>query len=127
MINIKKLWEAMPRELQRKTSLHTLKQTVDAYQSLNGWQTIETAPREGDVFLAFAPHGHVGFAFAACQNTAERLVCMMSGDDFTGKATHWMPLPEFPEKGAELALASESQREAAGKADEEPIRQAENS
>jgi hypothetical protein len=126
MINIKNLWEAMPRELQRKSSLHNLKQTVDTYNATHGWQPIETAPREGDVFLAFVPHGQVGFAFAACQNMAERLVCMMSGDDFTGKATHWMPLPEFPEMGAELALASESQREAAGLADEKSDGQAEN-
>ena len=33
MIGIKKLWEAMPQRLQRKVSLHDLKQTVDAYNS----------------------------------------------------------------------------------------------
>lgn len=36
MITIKTLWEAMPRELQRKTSLHTLKQTVDSYKAAHG-------------------------------------------------------------------------------------------
>lgn len=97
MINIKTLWEAMPRELQRKTSLHTLKQTVDTYKATHGWQPIETAPRDGAVFLAFVPHSQVGFAFTACWNTRNRLLCMMSGDDYTAEATHWMPLPEFPE------------------------------
>jgi hypothetical protein len=33
MIGIKKLWEAMPPHLQRKVSLHDLKQTVDAYNA----------------------------------------------------------------------------------------------
>lgn len=31
MIDIKKLWEAMPRDVQRKISCHDLKRTVDAY------------------------------------------------------------------------------------------------
>ena len=97
MINIKTLWEAMPRELQRKTSLHTLKQTVDSYKAAHGWQPLGTSPRDGEVFLAFVPHDQVGFAFAAVWNTADRLLCMMSGDDFTETATHWMLMPEFPE------------------------------
>ena len=97
MINTKTLWEAMPRELQHKTSLHTLKQTVDGYKAAHGWQPLGTSPRDGEVFLAFVPHDQVGFAFAAVWNTADRLLCMMSGDDFTETATHWMLMPEFPE------------------------------
>jgi len=33
MIELKKLWNAMPRDVQRKTSLHDLKRIVDAYNS----------------------------------------------------------------------------------------------
>jgi len=35
MIGIKKLWEAMPPHLQRRVSLHDLKQTVDKYNAEN--------------------------------------------------------------------------------------------
>lgn len=97
MINIKTLWEAMPRELQRKTSLHTLKQTVDAYKATHGWKPIESAPRNGTVFVAFAPHDQGGFQFSACYNTDGFLLCMMSGDNFTLEVTHWTPQPESPE------------------------------
>ena len=63
----------------------------------HGWQTLETSPRDGVVFLSFVPHDQGGFAFSAVWNTSDRLLCMMSGDDFTDKATHWTLLPEFPE------------------------------
>lgn len=109
MITIKTLWEAMPRELQRKSSLHNLKLTVDAYKATHGWQPIETAPLDGTVFLSFVPHDQVGFAFVGVWNTRGRLLCMMSHDDYTAEATHWMPLPEFPENVQTLATADENQ------------------
>lgn len=64
--------------------------------ALHRWRAIETAPSDGSVFLAFVPHAEVGFAFAAVITTDGRLACMMSGDDFTGRATHWMPMPSLP-------------------------------
>jgi hypothetical protein len=64
--------------------------------SEDGWQPIDTSPRDGDVFMAYVPHGAGGFQFVAVWNTADRLLCMMSGDDFTGKATLWHPVIPLP-------------------------------
>lgn len=96
MIDLKQLHEAMPRDVQRKMSLHDLKRTVDAYNKADVWQPMENSPRDGSVFLAFAPHIQVGYAFVAVWNTENRLLCMMSGRDCTDEATRWRPLPEFP-------------------------------
>ena len=63
----------------------------------DGWQPLDNSPREGVVFMAYVPHDAGGFQFAAVWNTADRLLCMMSGDDFTDKATLWRaahPLPK---------------------------------
>ena len=60
------------------------------------WEPVESSPHGGVVFLAFVPHEQGGFAFCGVWNTEGRLLCMMSGDDFTGHATHWTPLPQFP-------------------------------
>lgn len=64
---------------------------------INEWKPIKSSPRDGSVFMAFVPHSQIGFQFCATWNTDNRLVCMMSGDDFTYKATLWRaahPLPE---------------------------------
>ena len=34
MIDLKKLWDSMPRDVQKKISLHDLKRTVDNYNSV---------------------------------------------------------------------------------------------
>lgn len=63
------------------------------------WQPIGGSPRDGTVFMAYVPHSDPiagGFQFCAVWNLDGRLLCMMSGDDFTEKATLWRaahPLP----------------------------------
>lgn len=60
------------------------------------WQPLASSPRDGTVFMAFAPHDQGGFQFCAVWNLDNRLLCMMSGDDYTDKATLWLvahPLP----------------------------------
>ena len=64
------------------------------------WQPLANSPHDGVVFMAYVPHDDPsvgGFQFCAVWNLDNRLLCMMSGDDFTDKATLWRaahPLPE---------------------------------
>lgn len=104
MINIECLWNAMPRDVQRKISCHDLKRTVDAYNKNDDWHSMQSAPSDGTVFLAFVPHSQGGYAFAAFLNTENRLLCMMSHEDLTARVTHWMPLPEFPKSTEQTAF-----------------------
>lgn len=83
-------------EADRYNACHDLKRTVDFYNALE-WEPIATAPTDGSVFVAFVPHSQTGFQFSACINLDGDLLCMMSGDNFTGKATHWTPQHPFPE------------------------------
>jgi hypothetical protein len=59
---------------------------------------IATAPRDGSVFMVFVPHEMTGFQFVAVVTLDGRICCMMSGDDFTGKATMWHPVIPLPNK-----------------------------
>ena len=53
------------------------------------WKPIDTAPKDGTVFDTFVPHDAGGFQFTGVINLKGKLMCMMSGDDFTETATHW--------------------------------------
>ena len=59
-----------------------------------GWQPIETAPKDGTVFLAWAP-GREGLPpmFSLCAWHPDGGFCI----DELREATNWMPLPEPPE------------------------------
>ena len=64
------------------------------------WQPLENSPRDGTVFMAYVPHDDPsvgGFQFCAVWNTRGRLLCMMSGDDYTAEATLWRPAYPLPE------------------------------
>jgi hypothetical protein len=64
------------------------------------WQPLANSPRDGTVFMAYVSHDDPragGFQFAAVWNLRDRLLCMMSGDDFTNKATLWRVAFPFPE------------------------------
>ena len=80
------------------------KDIADAIRQSMEWQPLDNSPRDGDVFMAYVPHDDPsvgGFQFCAVWNREDRLLCMMSGDDFTDKATLWRaahPLPEREEK-----------------------------
>lgn len=65
---------------------------------MNGWQTIETAPRDGTAILVFNDDGRIYQAewdgrwrFAAADQHG--CGCCSGIDD---RPTHWMPLPEPP-------------------------------
>lgn len=70
-----------------------------------GWQPIETAPKDGTVFLAFTTEGVIGQAYAATEGHdgsfihwegpySDGLSCTL--EHSIGAPTHWMPLPEPP-------------------------------
>lgn len=76
---------------------HAIEIETELTDLKQGWQPIETAPREG-VFMAFVPHDESGFQFVAVYDLEDKLRCMMSHDEFTGKATHWRPCYPHPTK-----------------------------
>jgi len=57
-----------------------------------GWMPIETAPKDGDSFLAFHPRERR--YFIACFVLDGRLHNLSANR--WGEATHWMPLPPPP-------------------------------
>lgn len=63
------------------------------------WQPIETAPRDGCVFLTFTPDSQYnqGIDFAEYDLRDEMFCKHGCGWRY---ATHWMPLPEPPEDDA---------------------------
>lgn len=67
-----------------------------AFEAMRQWQPIKTAPRDGEVFLAYEPHDAGGFQIVATYTKAGRLVDTVDGQAFP-YATHWMPLPNHPE------------------------------
>jgi hypothetical protein len=69
---------------------------------MNDWQTIETAPRDGNTFLGWnKTHGmHECAVPLGCENY-KRLVAVYGSKAHHGipvwfAPTHWMPLPEPP-------------------------------
>lgn len=64
------------------------------------WQPIETAPKDGTLFLAFGPHDTmnvVSFAYTERGRDFWWTLGMPASD----KVTHWMPLPPAPKTGRE--------------------------
>ena len=63
---------------------------------VRGWQPIETAPRDGRRILAFDKGCAMGVIwFNAKEQMFEDVQCLIDDD---GVVTHWMPLPEAPNK-----------------------------
>jgi hypothetical protein len=49
----------------------------------DGWQTMETAPKDGSVFVAFEWHAAGGFQFMCTCSTDGRWISMMNGNEHT--------------------------------------------
>lgn len=114
---VKEIWlKANPKNVERYTApLYTLDQLTEAYEAgkrdaIPEWQPIETAPKDGTAFRAYADE-LVDLDFNPCGsveavwNGEEFIGCVWNGqqDTWYGKAinpTHWMPLPAAP-KGEE--------------------------
>lgn len=62
----------------------------------NQWQPIETAPKDGVVFLVFSYHDQGGYQYTATTTTDGEIICMMSMEVMVDKPTHWQPLPNPP-------------------------------
>jgi hypothetical protein len=60
-----------------------------------GWQPIETAPKDGTPVLCFEPHSMGGYCFVAAPNE-DGDWCDNLATLNTYKPTHWMPLPAPP-------------------------------
>jgi hypothetical protein len=56
MIDLEKLWNAMPRDVQRKISCHDLKRIVDNYNAPEGW--FDPAPGHPEIPLDFETPAH---------------------------------------------------------------------
>jgi hypothetical protein len=66
---------------------------ADVVARLDGWQPIETAPRDGRAeILVFANDGNMFVAIYSPLN--QGFVDTMMGNGLS--PTHWMPLPEPP-------------------------------
>ncbi len=79
----------------------------------DNWQPLANSPHDGTVFMAYVPHDDPtvgGFQFCAVWNLADRLLCMMSGDDFTDKATLWRAAHPLPENVQDVATAKGGRR-----------------
>jgi hypothetical protein len=67
----------------------------------NGWQPIETAPKDTDVLIyRIARYGPmIPIVAALFHNGEEAGWCTFDHDSdwIEGKPTHWMPLPPAPE------------------------------
>ncbi len=59
------------------------------------WQSIETAPKDGTLFLVWAPEFEgLPSMFSLCAWSEYAGFCI----DELRQATHWMPLPEPPQR-----------------------------
>lgn len=65
----------------------------------DGWKPIETAPKNGYIFMGYVPHGNGGFRFLGYWNPRGRLVCTGSCADYTADATMWAEVLEPPNRG----------------------------
>ncbi len=68
-------------------------------EQLTEWQPIETAPKDGTVFLVFTPHDQVGFQYTATYTMNNEIVCIMSLEVPEERPTHWRHLPPPPQYG----------------------------
>lgn len=57
MIDLEKLWKAMPRDVQWKISCHDLKRTVDNYNAPEGW--VDPAPGHPEIPLDYKTPAYV--------------------------------------------------------------------
>lgn len=70
----------------------------DKPKKATGWRPIETAPKDGEEFLAYR---HDAGVFTAWWETdcddADEVMWTARGEDLTGDhPTHWMPFPKPP-------------------------------
>lgn len=73
----------------------TLLRELIERQEADGWQPIETAPKDGTRILAFVPRYGATTAHFDARNT-HRFICH-SVLNREAQPTHWMPLPEPPQ------------------------------
>lgn len=63
---------------------------------MSEWQTIETAPKDGDIFLAWERGVSMAFWSVEFKKWSDCAEQHFYGDDSEFKPTHWMPLPKPP-------------------------------
>ena len=66
------------------------------YPARMDWQPIETAPRNGEVVLVYAPNWRGGLIYAASEQYGYWTSNACVDDHFWEEPTHWMPLPDPP-------------------------------
>lgn len=101
-------WEDLPEE-QRRLSMAGARTAIEAYLFItrraeqdDGWQPIETAPKDGTWIIALADCGNPNFAgHGVVQWRGDGRTANAHGwyDDrvqMMDDATHWMPLPSPP-------------------------------
>ena len=72
--------------------------TLDRLIAEQGWQPIETAPKDGTVFDVYTKYGRVTNC-VACKQFGRIYSYNQESDNYDRKvnfATHWMPLPQPP-------------------------------
>ena len=72
--------------------------TIDRLIAEQGWQPIETAPKDGTVFDVYTKYGRVTNC-VACKQFGRIYSYNQESDNYDRKvnfATHWMPLPQPP-------------------------------
>lgn len=75
--------------------------------SMNEWQPIETAPKDGTRILAFYPKEEENYKILSVALIYRKWrLCPDGGYDFefeiVGDPTHWMPLPNPPKQEKEI-------------------------
>jgi len=69
----------------------------DSLRQYNGWQPIETAPKDGTFILVAVP-GEVAIHIMLVW-WLDGWCLDMTNTPIVGNPTHWMPLPEPPKEG----------------------------
>ena len=66
---------------------------------MSDWQPIDTAPKDNTAFLVWVPGNRC--TFSACRSSDGTLLEFFGGHGYSETlqtATHWMPMPEPPER-----------------------------
>lgn len=65
-------------------------------ERLEGWRSIETAPKDGSEFLALTDYGKVCVMYFFSGDICRATTCRRCGGMGLGGLTHWHVLPESP-------------------------------